>query len=239
MKKFTLIPVGLLLAGAALASSALDDLIFLKWKPVVGQKQRMEMKASTNTEIQGNAISIVATLVTEREIIKINEKTVEVSGGLKSMQLSVNDQPMDAPMDSTTRTSEVPLDGSPDFDDRDGDQGMPPRSQSAFAVRLPATGLTFGTAHDTVIPKDEKRGIPSAKQRITVIKEEKIGTVDCWQIDVVYAEDGSDKPVTAIAKLWLAKDSGEWIKLVGDYENFQLAGVLSPSATHIELNRLP
>lgn len=239
MKKFTLVPLGLLLAGAALASTSLDDLIFLKWKPVVGQKQKMEMKASTNTEIQGTAVSIVATLVTEREILKVTDKTVTVSGGLKSMQLSVNDQPMDAPIDSTVRESQVPIDGSPDFDDRDGDQGMPPRSQSAFAVRLPATGLTFGTAHDTVIEKDEKRGIPSAKQRITVVKEEKIGAVDCYQIDVVYAEDGNDKPVTAIAKLWLAKESGEWIKLIGDYENFQLAGVLSPSATHIELNRLP
>ena len=165
---------------------------------------------------------------------------VNVEGDTDDMLLEVNDKPMQVPFEKQHTIMKFHPDGTPVFDFKNMDKrGTLPRATMATLFYRPSAPIALNEPFDREIKGNAEAQTVDAKARTTVLGSESIDGVDCWKLQLVYAEQVEKLPMSTISTLWLSKADHDLIRATSDVDNYQAVKMMPPSNSHIEIKRVP
>lgn len=211
--------LGVLAAAAAilvLPATALIQSAKIAWNPKVGSTSKFTMNVDAEGDFGQGAMKIKVSMKVANKVKTVTDKEIVIESTMSDMKIKMGDdgQEMADPSGQGDQTTTNTYARNGALLSTKSASGMDnPRMEQMSSFLYPDKELAPGTSWEREIPKDDKKGTPSAKGSYTFVGEEKVGKWAAYKVTWSYKETSGDKPSSAEGTAWLDKETGEMLKM--------------------------
>lgn len=231
-----------LFAAIATAKPALEP-VLVEWKPKVDVTQKFQMNLAMQVDAGGQMMDINVGFLITTKTTKVEKEQVTQESTMSNFKLSMNGQEMDGMGGGEDQMGEKTiavrkLNGEVISDTTPAEVGGGERMMRMNTFVYPGKPLSFGDSWTKEWAANKDKGLQSAKAKWTLVGEEVKNKVDCWKIEVVFAEMDSADGISNTGTMWLSKADGEVVYSKNNFMNVSFQEGMPPTNGIAEISRV-